>query len=164
MTPLHVAAALGRSRDVRAILLLPLARLRDERDEARLALRKAAVEQGITLAPGGTKRKDQAWLFQELDAIERTFHMKREAALQSLLRAKDAYGRSAMHLAAASQGGAIDELLEARTGADLRAMGPSGYPLFPAGAFVEQGSGAVTLPFEHPHGGSGGGRSTAGSS
>jgi len=140
LTLLHVLALKSKTEAMVAVLGAAAERLRARRDASRDEARRAALHGGAD-DEGGRRRE----LLTALDAAERLYHCRREEHARRLLGARDENGRTALHHAAAAHGAAARCLLEALpvAGADLGAVGPSGLPLFPRGAFVDSRTGRL---------------------
>lgn len=142
-TLVHCLALKSKTSALVALLRAGGERLRARRDASRDAARERAVaaKQAGADTPAGIR----AALIRDLDAAERLYHTKREEHARKLLASEDEDGRTPLHYACAARGGAARCLLEALpvAGMDLAAVGPSGLPLFPPGAYVDTRTGLL---------------------
>lgn len=143
-TLLHCLALRSKTAAMVRLLGSAAERLRPRRDAARDAARR----EGLAARTQDDEDDDVArreTLLAALDAAERLYHAGREAHARTLLGARDGFGRTALHYAAAARGASVRCLVEALpvAGADLSAVGPSGLPLFPPGSHIDTRTGRL---------------------
>lgn len=122
---LHYAAGVSNSTFLTYALHVPLRSLEQDHDALKVNIRRQLHEmyrQGSFGAGRAAEAGYRESLVDELSRLQRMFQLRREAIWHELLGSQDSFGRTVLHYAAMSRGGALAVLLSDDARADFRAQ------------------------------------------